>query len=134
VTNPRRHSPNRFARVLYESTYLIVLAWISAACTVWGPQSANELSDLNGRGRVVLTDGRRLDLRDIRVSTDSVFGIVRGRYGNDSVAIYRGDVIAVQRREPNSARTVALIAGLAVAFVVLYYVAFCIAVCNNPNY
>ena len=134
MTNLRRHSPNRFARVLYESTYLIVLAWISAACTAWGPQSANELSDLNGRARVVLTKGRVLDLRDIRVSTDSVFGMVGGRYGNERVAIYRGDVIAVQRRELNSARTVALVAGLAAASVVLYYVAFCIAVCNNPNY
>jgi hypothetical protein len=134
VTNVRKHPRNRFVRAVCESTYLVVLAWIASACTTWGAQNANQLSDLNGRGRVVLTDGSRLDLQRIRVSTDSVFGIVRRHDVNERVAISRGVVIAVQRREFSPARTIGLFAGLAVASVVLFYVAFCLAVCNDPNY
>jgi hypothetical protein len=90
-----------------------------------------ETGNLKGPVRVLLSDSSIVDLLNVRVSADSVFGTVRRDGDLQNVAIARSKVIAVDRREFSSDRTVGFIGLLAAASFVLFYVAFCLEYCSG---
>lgn len=122
-------------RAACESTYLILLAWTATACTTWVSETPAkfrmEQGNLKGPLRVLLSDSSIVDLLNVRVSADSVFGTVYSNWDNQNVAIARSKVIAVDRREFSSDRTVGFIALLAAASFVLFWIAFCAEYCSG---
>jgi len=63
-----------------------------------------------------------------------VIGLARRQDFDERVAIARHEVAGVQLREDSPGRTVALLLGILVGSLILLFVAFCLAVCNDPNY
>lgn len=118
----------RAARPLSARMVLGAMAVLSlSACTTWGASTRrpNEaLQPIEGTrvGRLLLRlpDGSDKELWNVRIGTDSLVGIQLNKDGTrERVAVARADVSEVTLRQFDGRKTVAWVAGVTIAVVLL---------------
>jgi hypothetical protein len=127
----------------------VLLVAGTAACTAYRPvQGAPGAAVGPGRiehARLVLWNGRRVEVRDLSVRGDSLVGFRGGGYDLSPAARGRGydlsraafhvrDVARVERGEPSPGRTAVFVAALAASAAVAYVLAEGIRVMGDPDY
>lgn len=116
----------------------VLLVAATAACTAYRPvggaPGAAVGQERIEQARLVLWDGRRVEVRDLSLRGDSLVGF-RGR-GYDIVhaAFHVRDVGRVERGEPSPGRTALFVAALAASAAAAYVVGTAISVMSDPDY
>ena len=94
-----------------RSTVVLTVLLLSGCSSMKPVQLGPEPRRLSSSSWIVLSNGERLELRDGRVTRDSVVGI----YGRLHRAIPRDSVVSVEQREKPSAVPFVMLGALAVA-------------------
>jgi len=126
-----------WTRVLRGAASPVFLACLIAACATWTPrQFDGSLEDgtyVPGIARVTLRDSTRLEMRDVRVSPDSVTGIVRSSYGQSTrVSVPASTVASIHERDISTERTALLLVVLGAAAAGVFLAAMAAAM--GPGY
>jgi hypothetical protein len=101
------------------------MSYLAAACTAWHTQPATPESALAVPAkiaRISLIDGSVLTVREPRVRSDSLFGLDANDQSRH-IALPLASVRTVDFPEPSVGRSVALMAGIALALAAVGFIA-----------
>ena len=105
--------------MLRKAAFSVVLACLLAACATWTPRRFDDSPEggtyVSGVVRVTLRDGTRLEMRDVRVSPDSLIGFVRSPGQSTRVGLRTSTVASIHERDVSPGRTALLLVVLGVA-------------------
>jgi hypothetical protein len=114
----------------------VLCAWLAAACATWTPRQFDSSPGggtyVPGVARVTLRDSTRLELRDVRVTTDSVVGFVRSYGQAIRTGVVTSSVASIHERQISATKTLVLLGALGAVAVGAYFAAF--AAGTGPNY